>query len=234
MISFVTWLWHTPGYRSTYTGAHVNALRRMIARHYAKPHRFICVTNEPHGIEPGIAIVPAWNDFHDVQSPHGRHAAACYRRLRMWHEDIGERFGERFASLDLDLVAVDDVTPIFDRPEPLLLYRDPFFPKQYNGSIVLMDAGVRPDVWSEFNPNRSPQVARGAGFMGSDQGWLSYRIVGAPMLDTADGVYSYRKDIERGGVLPAGARLVVFHGRIDPWSVEAQRLAWVREHWGAI
>lgn len=203
----------------------------MLARHYARPHRFVCVTDDGAGLVDDVEVVPAWNDFADVNSPHGAHASSCYRRLRMFDPDIGKYFGERFASLDLDLVITRDVVPVFDRSEPLVLLRDPYKPTQYNGSLVLMTAGARPDLWEGFAPNRSPQIARGAGFMGSDQAWLSWRVVGAPAWDTRDGIYSYGKDIAQTGTLPDDARIVSFHGRVDPWHQEAQRLGWVREHW---
>lgn len=234
MLTIVTWKWSRPGYRSTFIGAHVNALARMVDRWYAPPHRVLCVTNDPTSVDPAITIVPDVNDFANVPSPHGSHWPACYRRLRMFRPDIAATFGERFVSIDLDVVLVGDVVPLWDRPEGCVLYRDPLFPNQANGSMVLLSAGARPEVWTEFDPNRSPQIARGAGFMGSDQAWLSLRLPSEPRWDARDGVYSFRKDIEpAGGKLPADARIVVMHGRQDPWT-GGQKYAWCRDNWGTV
>lgn len=233
VLSVVVWKWANPGYRSTFTGEHVNALARMISKHYARPHKILCVTNDATGIDPAITIIPDTADFADVQNPYGPHAPSCYRRLRLFHPDAAQWFGERFVSLDLDMVAVRDLVPLWDRPEDVVLYRDPLYPSQVNGSMLLLTAGARPDVWTSFNPDRSPQIARGAGFRGSDQAWLSLRLPGEAKWDTRDGVYSYRKDIEpEGGRLPGDARLVVMHGKTDPWSRAAQALPWCRENWG--
>jgi hypothetical protein len=232
LISIVCWKWSRPGYRSTFTGEHVNALARMVKRHYPHPHRVICVTNDAAGIDSSIEIVPDRADFADIPSPHGGMNPTCYRRLLLWHPDAARWFGERFVSVDLDVVATADLSPLWNRPEDVVLYRDPLYPTQYNGSMQLLTAGARPDVWAAFNPDRSPQIARGAGFRGSDQAWISLRLPGEAQWDTRDGVYSFRKDIQRnGGKLPQDARLVVMHGQHDPWT-GGQSYDWCREHWG--
>lgn len=231
MLSIVTWLWQAPGYRSTFGPAAVNALARGIRRHYARPHRFICVTSQRDGIDQDVEIVPPWDDFVGLRSPHGAEYPACYRRLRGFHPDIAAAFGPRFVSLDLDMVPVADLVPLWDRPEPFVGLRDPFWPKQYNGSMYLLQAGARAQVWRDFNPATSPAIAKAAGFKGSDQAWISYRIPGEPVWGTEDGVASYRKDIGPAGVLPSGARLVSFHGAIKPWDQVAQGLDWVRRAW---
>lgn len=234
VLSIVCWKWSRPGYRSTFTGEHVNRLAAMVRRHYARPHRFICVTDDASGIDAGIEVLPPWDDFADVPSPHGGSAPSCYRRLRAFHPDAAQWFGERFVSIDLDTVIVQDVAPLWDRPEDFVAWRDPFYGHrgQYCGSMMLLRAGARPGVWSDFDPKRSPAAARAAGFRGSDQAWVSYRLPGEATWSEADGVLSYRRDIKPRS-LPAHARIVMFHGAVDPWHPEAQRLDWVREHWAA-
>lgn len=234
MISVVCWKWNRPGYRSTFTGAHVNAMARMVDRHYSKSARIICVTNDATGIDRDrVEMIADREDFADLPSPHGGNNPSCYRRLLLWHPDAAQWFGERFVSIDLDNVLVRDVRPLWDRPEDCVVYRDPLYPGQINGSMLLLAAGSRPDVWTAFDPDRSPQIARGVGFRGSDQAWLSLRLPTEPRWDTRDGVYSFRKDIEpAGGRLPADARIVVMHGRQDPWT-GGQKYAWCRDNWGA-
>ncbi len=72
-----------------------------------------------------------------------------------------------------------------------------------------------------------------AGFFGSDQGWISFCLKpNESKWGRKDGVYSYRNHLEQTGArLPENARIVFWHGRVDPWSQEAQALDWVREHW---
>lgn len=235
MLTVVTWLWSRPGRPRVYGPEHVNALRRMVARRYERPHRFVVVTDEPASrFAPGIDVLPDRGDFVDVRSPEGLGMPSCYRRLRIFSLEAREWLGPRIASLDLDVVLVGDVGPIFDRQGPVVLYRDPLRPRQANGSIVILDAGAAPEVWDRFDPLESPRRARLAGFRGSDQAWISSALPDAARVDNRDGVYSYRAHIVATGALPADARVVVFHGAPKPWGKGPQRLDWVRDNWGTL
>ena len=236
MISVVCWKWKpAQGYRSTFGPETVNVLRRMVAKHYPHPHRFLCVTDDPAGIHPDVEVVPIWNDFSDLPSPHGGKNPSCYRRLRMFHPDASQWFGERFVSLDLDAVITGDVSPLWNRSEPFVMWGDTNRTTFYNGSMVLMTAGARRQVWDDFNPTTSPAEAKAAGQFGSDQAWISYRLgPGEATWSTLDGVYSYRMHLQQRQELPPYARIVFFHGQVDPWSPAAQSKPWVRQHYGAV
>lgn len=239
--SVVCWKWRPrPGYRSTFSAEHVNVLRRMVARHYSRPHRFICVTDDPAGLDPEIEAQEIgelssalWADIPNPSWPHG---PSCYRRLALFAPDAERRFGRRFVSLDLDVVVTGDLAPLWERPEPVVLWSDPVFRPRgiYNGSMMLLSAGAAPEVYERFDPATSPRASHAAGRVGSDQGWISY-VLGPrrPAWTTHDGVYSYWVHLQRrGGVLPRDARIVIFHGHNDPWSPEVQqRCAWVKEYW---
>lgn len=232
MISLVCWLWRQPGRQPQYTAEHVNILRRMIARNYRAPQRFICVTNEPGNYDAGVEIVPDRCDFADVPSPHGRGAPSCYRRLRLFAPDAAETFGEQIVSIDLDCVIVRDLTPLWDRPEPFVCWRDPLYGHQLCGSMFMLRAGTHPRVWSDFDPKTSPAEAAAAGYRGSDQAWISYTMGWwTPRWTPGDGVWSFRVDLA-GGSLPLldHARVVFFHGAAKPWN-QATQIAWVREHY---
>lgn len=231
MLTVVCWKWApVAGYRSQFGPETVNTLRKMVARHYRQPHRFVCVTNDTAGIDPDITVLPDFGDFVGLPSPHGRKHPSCYRRLRMFHPDAEKWFGPRSVSLDLDVVITGDLSPLWDRPEDVVLYGDTNPTTHYNGSMVLLKAGSRPKVWTEFHPDRSPRRARAQGFFGSDQAWLSYSLgPDEPKWTRRDGVYSFRNELAALHELPSDARLVVFHGAHDPWSVHAQsNYPWVR------
>src|SRR5690606_29624073 len=42
----------------SFSSSHVNVLARAIARNYAHPHRFVCITDEPAGLAPEIVHLP--------------------------------------------------------------------------------------------------------------------------------------------------------------------------------
>lgn len=211
MLNVITFLWGTK-----YNASHVNRLARLVRTYYPAPHRFLCITDDPRGIE--CETRPGFGDFIGVPSPHGPAFPACYRRLRLFHPDAAQWFGDRFVSLDLDWTIHADLRPLWGRPEPFVALRDPLYGHrgQYCGAMLMLTAGAMPQVWERFRPDGGPRVARARGFRGSDQAWISYAAPGAPTWTTADGVYSYKVDCRKG--LPAGARMVNFHGQSKPWT----------------
>jgi hypothetical protein len=232
-LAVVVWKWQQPGYRATFTGEHVNALARMARRNYRGELRVICVTDDATGIGPDVEVLPDWGDWAAVRSPHGALAPSCYRRLRGFHPFIGDYFGPRFVSLDLDVVITGDMTPIWDREEDFVGLRDAYHPRQLNGSMFLLRSGTRPSVWTDFSPAKARQAAAIAGFRGSDQAWMTCKLFDEPTWKPGDGLYSYRRSIlADGNRLPPDARMVTFHGKTKPWDADAQAIDWVREHWG--
>jgi hypothetical protein len=235
MLSVVCWKWKPKaGYRSAFGPETVNTLRAMVARHYAKPHRFICVTDDPAGIGSDVEIVPLWDDYASVPNPYGARQPSCYRRLKAFSSEAKFLFGDRFVSLDLDCVVTGDLVPLWDREEEFVIWGDTSPRTPYNGSMFLLKAGSRRAVWEDFDPHTSPARSKALGYFGSDQAWIGARLgPHEAKWSKADSVYSYRLDIKRLGGLPDDARIVMFHGAVDPWSAEAQRLAWVREYYRA-
>jgi hypothetical protein len=206
VLTVVTWLWKPPAaYRSQFRAEHVNTLRAMVARHYRGPHEFACVTDMPKGLDPRVRVVLAWNDFAGVASPHGGHNPSCYRRLRAFSPEIGAVLGQRFVSLDLDTVVTGDLGPVWDRPEEFVIWGETNPRSFYNGSMWLLTAGARPQVWQRFDPATSPKEALAAGRFGSDQGWLSHVLgPGEATWTKRDGVYSFSVHLRRSGRRPAG------------------------------
>ena len=236
-LKVVCWKWEAPiGYRSAFTHLQVNTLYSMVKRHYHKPFELVCITDNERLLDPAIRVIPLKQveKFAHLPSPHGGLNPACYRRLVMYSEEAREMIGERFVSVDLDVVLVDDVTPVWDRPEDFMIWGETLRRTPYNGSMQLMTAGARKQVYDRFDPDTSPRAARTAGFDGSDQAWISYVLGPHEKRWTKDdGVYSFRLHVKpNAGKMPKGARVIFFEGQVDPWSPFAQKLCpWIKEHW---
>ncbi len=93
-------------------------------------------------------------------------------------EDI---LGDRCAWIDLDSVVTGDLTPLFDRPEPIVLYKSRSIPGQrWNGSVVLFSPAENHDIWTRLPVDRIPVLVnelRGGlkgGPRGTDQAWLHH------------------------------------------------------------
>jgi hypothetical protein len=235
MITVVCWKWAPArNYRSTFTAEHVNVLASMVKRNYRHPHRVVCVTDDPAGIDSSIGIVPLWPDMSDLVNPHGPHQPSCYRRLKAFSAEARDWFGDRFVSIDLDCVIVGDMAPLWNRPEEFIIWGSGTDKRVWcNGSMWMMTAGARRQVWDSFHPVQSVKAAKKAGFFGSDQAIVAHMLgKKEAMWTTADGVYSFRVHLNGGSKqLPRDARVVFMHGRHDPWDFHCQQIPWIAENW---
>lgn len=235
-ITFVCWRW-TPvsGYRSKFDPKTISVLHSMIARHYRGAFDFVCVTDKPEEVPRPHRAVQLWDDFTKLRSPHGLAYPSCYRRLKIFSEEAHKFIDTpRFVSLDLDVVITADITPLFDSQVEFRMYGDTAKGTPYNGSIIYNRLGTRPQLWQKFDPLTSPKLGLQKRYIGSDQAWIAVCLGPDEQKFTAkDGVYSYRNQIQpRGGHLPAGARIVIFHGAHDPWDPYVQRKhPWVARHY---
>lgn len=233
MLTVVSWCWKPPAhYRSKFAAVHVNTLKAMVARNYRKPHRFVCVTDMPAGMH--CETIPLWPDHSRLLHPYGQRNPSCYRRLKVFSKEAREIFGERVVSMDLDCVITDRLEPLWDRPEDFIIWGDTNRRNPYNGSMFMHTTGTRTQLWEKFDAMTSPHATRRAGYFGSDQAWMALCLGhNEARWTAADGVYSFRNDIKQkpGMPLPKNARVVMFHGVVDPWVAPANKLPWVRANW---
>jgi hypothetical protein len=238
MISITCFLW-SDNYRQrsyTFDERHVITLRNMVARHLKLEHEFVCVTDREY-IAEGIRCVPLDDRTHVP--------GTCGRKLTIWAPDAAERIGKRILSLDLDMVIVDDITPLIDRPEEVCLFKNPNFSVErrrayFQGSIQLMTAGSRPRVWEcFFHPQRKNLIgSQYSRFGGFEQAWLSEILPWTEAQWTdADGIRGAGRvgdwtDKNVVDELPPGTRIVVFPGNREPSQREVQsKHSWVAEHY---
>lgn len=238
VLSCVTWKWrpNRPD-GPTFGPEYVNRLRAALARHCHLEHRLYCVTDDPDGIDPRVTIVP-------LPEPLSK-TPRCRRRMRIFDREFGSQFeGGRILSIDLDVVIVDDLTPILARPEPIVAWRVGHA-KVYSGSFLLMRAGVLDDLWQIFkrDPDGFPRRIQPSG-VASDQAMLNWYVNrrGIPVArwTEADGFVTYYgagyEALEHLGVgptrpeLPAGARIVVL-GSADKAVMDDAAYPWIRDHW---
>lgn len=237
IMEIVCWLWRPEAvYRSQFEPKHVNILRRMVARNYPHPHRFSCITDQTEGFDPEVNVIPIWKDHGERQSLYGPGTPACYRRLKAFSKEMKQLLGERFISIDLDVVITGDISDILHRKEDFVIWGATMRKTPYNGSLWMMTAGAREKVWTGFNDNPEKAIsrARGAGFYGSDQAWMCYSL--GPKEATwneSHGVYSYRMHVKNnGGKMPNNARIVFFEGHYDPWNPVTQaQCPWIADHY---
>lgn len=233
MLTVVTWKWG-----DLFGSEYVNTTRNMFRRHLHVPHRFLCVTDDPDGLDGGVD----WYPMHSHLLEKYVKLQRCARRLVMHDWDFLEDAGlsdARILQVDLDVVLVDDITPIVDCHEPTAFWQVGYA-GVYSGSFQLYNAGALNRMWRDFagDPLGTLAVAQPRG-RGSDQDvlnrWLEVDKPRRVWTDADGFVVYFGKGYERFGgpgpaVLRPGARLVVL-GSADKHVLDNGEYRWAREHW---
>lgn len=214
MLTILTWLWSQLEGRTQYTAEHVHIWADMVSRNLSMPHRLACVTNE-WDLPPNVDRIDPPGDFEDVQPTWGPRKPNCYRRLSMFRRDAAKLFGERFVCMDLDCVIGAPLDPLFDRDDDLVLFKGTSAPRPYNGSMMLIRAGCRPQLYEDFD--QAGADASGTAFVGSDQAWLAHKLGWSEATwDESDGVYWYSHRRWSHKMKP---RVLFFPGKVKPWTL---------------
>ena len=230
MRSIVCWLWNGRGYRPE----HVNVVHRMFRRHLAGDFRFICITDETEGFEAGIEVMPTPPEaaaLAHLRTPEGGAFPSCYRRLWMF-SDAARCLGDRVLLVDIDILVVGDASRLFAPTADFVGWKPTASwghnKNRIGGGLYLMTPGTQTHVWEDFKGQESIAEARAAGYRGSDQAWISYKLWGCPLYGPEAGIYSIR-DLRNGAMKPpADAVLIQHNGSTKPWS---SRVKWVRDAW---
>lgn len=226
MLTIVTFRWG-----KKYGPEYVRRLEAGVRRHLTRPHRFRVIADREGacGLSQLVWRIP-------VEDEPLLAVPGCFARLRLfdrdWQTSTGIWPDGRVVCMDLDTVITGPLDPLFERPEPFVVFAgaNASNPCPFNGSLWMLRAGYRPDVWADFSLAAARETPIYA--FPDDQGWFAARMPDAATwrAGPSSGVYAFRKPGWPGGNdLPAGARMVVFPGFRDP--SHFADLPWVKAHW---
>lgn len=176
----------------------VQRLAAGVARHLPTQHRFVCLTDV--GV-PGIETIPLRTRW-----------TGWWAKLELFTPGL---FGGRVLYLDLDTVVVGDLSEIASCAAPFAALASFYEPAAADSGVLTWEAEAdfALEVWQEFSarPARWTKRYYGDGqFVSAILGGRAERL-----QDLFPGqIVSFKRDCH-GGV-PAGARLVCFHGRPRP------------------
>lgn len=208
-LSICTWHWG-----KKYSRDYVEKLRASVARNMKQEYKF-CVFS-PQAEDEYLTKIPG-----------------CFARLRMFDPEWQQQHNleGRIVCMDLDAVVTGQLDSLFDRPESFVILHggNSENPCPYNGSLWMLRAGKRPDVWHDFSLKRAGLVPNHE--FPDDQGWFAHKIPDAAGWKVGeDGVYCFQKPgWPKGDALPKGARLVAFPGWRDPSKFD--HLDWIKDNW---
>lgn len=235
MLIVVTYLWG-----NKYGAEDVRKLAAGLRRHMQEPYTFVLVSDDlvrrgfDHQLPDGCNAV--WSI--PEQDRPLTEIPGCFARLRLFDPDWQQAHdivdGDRIVSMDLDNVITGDLYPPFHRPEPFLILKgaNAVNPCPYNGSVWMLRAGYRPDVWADFSIEAASKVPFYAPAYPDDQSWFHHKMPNAAGWNVGpqSGIYGFQKPGWPGGDdLPKDARLVAFFGWRSP--EKFKHLNWVQEHW---
>lgn len=226
-----------------YGPEYVNRLYAMVRRHLRGEFGFVCLTDDGAGIRSEVQCLPipplalpagiperGWNKLLTFSADlHGLHGTALF--------------------LDVDVVITAGLDEFFTHPGEFLIIHDYKRPWRVTGnsSVYRFELGAHADVLEHFRGHCAQLRAqfRNEQAYLSDflhrQGKLQYWPAAWCPSFKYHGIPPWPTNYWRPPVLPAGARIVIFHGECNPPDALAGRrnrrwrhirpAAWVAEHW---
>ena len=209
MITVLTWLWSQENARFVYSAEHVNTWAEQILRNTTLPIELACVTDMPEGIDGSIRIIPIPEDnFEEIKVAtwsENKGFPQCFRRISMFSPHAADIFGERFMCMDLDSLVRSNIDHIIGCNSDFKIMMGTDVAKRpYNGGLIVMDAGARPQVYNKLSPEKVEKAC--SMYVGSDQAWISYCLGWCEDVFTLDDdgiafmsrnkIRKYRKSVE--------------------------------------
>jgi len=201
-----------------YGPEYVNILFDMVRRNLTAgfPGRFVCLTDDPTGLDEGIETLELPNDLE-----------TWWGKLYMFKRGLFKD-GERVIYMDLDTVIVGSLDEIARYSGPFATLRDFYYPERVGPAVITWKAGKdTSQIWSEWVALGCPRHPMG------DLWWLNTLDDGRfarwaeKLQDVFPGKFcSFKADCNP--YPPKGTAVACFHGQPKP---ENCGVDWVAETW---
>ncbi len=227
---------------------YVNKLYSMVRRNTARPLRFVCITDDPTGLDKGVETreMPPFN-LPEYLRGHP------FRRMFIFDETLYDLEGD-VLHFDVDLLVTGSVDDFFDfKPESTFCVAENWTQIGQgigNMSIFRFRVGAHTNIWRMFSADPEAQVKT----YRNSQTFVC-RNISELHFWPSDWCLSFKHSLippwplnfVRAPALPASAHVVAFTGKPDPddalvghWPVEAawkklykhvRPTPWIAEHW---
>lgn len=226
-----------------YGPEYVNRLYGMVARHLRGAFHFVCLTDSAAGVRQEVRCLP----IPSLDLPAGIPERG-WTKLTTFTADLHGLQGTALF-LDLDVVIVGDITPFFDAPGEFLIIHDWKRPWRITGnsSVYRWQLGAHAAVLDEFRATHEAvrqRLRNEQAFLSEvmhKQGLLGYWPAAWCKSFKYHCIPRWPTNYWRAPLLPADARIIVFHGEVNPPDAVAGRrnrrlrfmrpAPWVSQHW---
>jgi hypothetical protein len=216
-----------------YPAEYVNRLARSVRRCLTIPHRFVCLTDDPRGIDSEVETKPFTEDL-----------PGWWNKVALFKSRIHDLTGT-LLYLDLDMVVIRNIDAIFRYPGEFVAV--PTFRRagEFGSALMRFEIGSHQRVWELFQCRAERVMVEIYG----DQNWINAcctRTKGHEYTDRVRALWpevTPERDVleplpvhwfpdYKGGLsegpqrLLDDARIIVFHGRPMVHEVE-----WVARLW---
>ena len=232
-----------------YGPEYVNRLYAMVRRHLSGDFSFVCLTDDPAGIRAEVQCLPI--PPLNLQLQPGQRDGA-WKKLTTFAADLHGLSGTALF-LDLDVVIVGALDGFFTQPGDFLIIHD--YPRFWrlgprivgNSSVYRFTLGAHADLLEYFRKHMD-EVQRKhrneqhylSHFL-YRQGKLGYWPQGWCPSFKYDCIPAWPANRWRAPSVPDGARIIIFHGEINPPDALAGQCgkrwratlpaAWVAQAW---
>ena len=222
---------------------YVNKLYNMVSKNLTKKFRFICFTENGKGLNNRVEIFP----LPAIKMPKNKPERG-WRKLSILQKNLNGLKGTCLF-LDLDIVIVDNIDPIFELSGEFFIAFDKRKKNSSigNSSVFRFEAGAHHDIYENFN-NESSKILS---LFRNEQAYLSDMIVKKGIFHywPEDWCPSFKYHCVPNFPLnyflspkiPMGAKIILFHGLPEPteaaegksgkWYRYIKKSPWINEHW---
>jgi hypothetical protein len=226
-----------------YGPEYVNRLYAMVRRHLRGDFQFVCLTDSSEGIREEVRCLP----IPDLALPEGIPERG-WKKLTTFEADLHGLTGTALF-LDIDIVIVDDITPFFELPGDFLIIHDWKRPWRVTGnsSVYRFQLGAHADVLAKFRAEAAAmrdQFRNEQAYLSDvlhKQGKLRYWPKDWCASFKYHSIATFPLNYFVAPSIPKGARIIVFHGVVNPPDALAGRsmgnwrralaTPWIAEHW---
>ena len=221
---------------------YVNKLYRAVTRHLSLPHRFVCLTDNTRGLDPGIETFPIPDMPVDITGPE-----RGWKKILTFREELYDLRGPCLF-LDLDVLIRDTIDKFFSIDGDVLIIKD--WLKQDgtgNSSVYRFEIGRHADVLQEFvrtwpevkNQYRNEQEFISAVLLRKQA--LGYWPDNWCLSFKRHCMYHFPLSLFKTPRCPDSAKIIVFHGHPNPdeatagnagkWYRFMRPTPWISKYW---